>query len=840
MSKLSKLGLVFVVLFSTFLFSKNEPITKADYRKAERFSPKQLRKMVFSTYVAPNWLKTGNKFWYKYKTTNGEYYYLVDPEKGRKELLFDNNYFASVLTELTKDPYDAQHLPNIEPDFNEEGTKFTFDVQSKLEIEKVTKDSVVSDTLSTDSLKTKKKEYENKTFHFVYDLKKKKLEEDKDWKEEPKSLDWANIAPDSSKVVFSRNFNLYWMNKEDYYKAIKDEKDSTIVENQITYKGVLEYSFGDGYSPNENDDLETIEKESKKRLGAWIEWSQDSKKISLGRRDYRDVKNLWVINSLSEPRPTLKKYKYTMPGELVESEEELWIYNFENDSLDSLDIRKYTNQFFSVKQYRRDLKESLEKHKPAIWASKDSDILYISRTGRGAKESDFCRVDLITKEIDVLIKEETNTYLNNGPTVLLKNEKEIIHSSERDGWMHFYLYDTKGNLKNRITSGPWNCNEIEAIDEENRVLYFNANGIEEGVDPYYRFLYKVNFDGSNLQCLNSGNYTTYANMSQNKKYFVNNYSRVDLCPVADLRDRNGDIIMNLEKADLSSLFNSGYKFPEKFKVKADDGITDLYGVMYKPFDFDSTKAYPIIEYVYPGPQTESVNTWFSKYMNDNERLAQLGFIVITIGNRGGSPDRSKWYHNYGYGDLRDYGLADKKYAIEQLADRFDFIDIDKVGITGHSGGGFMSTAALLQYPDFFKVAVSSAGNHENNIYNNWWSETHHGVKEKENDNGEKELVYTIEKNSEIAKNLKGNLLLVSGDIDDNVHPANTIRVANALIKANKRFDMFFMPGQDHGFGEFTEYFFWLTADYFCKHLIGDSSVSTDIFEMNREKMSSDR
>jgi dipeptidyl aminopeptidase/acylaminoacyl peptidase len=256
--------------------------------------------------------------------------------------------------------------------------------------------------------------------------------------------------------------------------------------------------------------------------------------------------------------------------------------------------------------------------------------------------------------------------------------------------------------------------------------------------------------------------------------------------------------------------------------------------MYKLFDFDSTKRYPLIEYVYPGPQTEAVNAAFSSKMDRTDRLAQLGFIVITLGNRGGNPNRSKWYHNYGYGDLRDYGLADKKYVAEELADRYKFIDITKVGITGHSGGGFMSTAALCQYPDFFKVAVSSSGNHENQIYNRWWSETHHGVKERVDDKGEIQFIYDIEKNTQLAKNLKGKLLLITGDIDNNVHPGNTLRMVNALIKANKRFDFFILPGERHPYGSDTEYVFWLKADYFCKHLIGDSSISTDIFEMNRE------
>jgi dipeptidyl aminopeptidase/acylaminoacyl peptidase len=242
-----------------------------------------------------------------------------------------------------------------------------------------------------------------------------------------------------------------------------------------------------------------------------------------------------------------------------------------------------------------------------------------------------------------------------------------------------------------------------------------------------------------------------------------------------------------------------------------------------------------MEYVYPGPQTEAVSKAFTRGLDRTDRMAQLGMIVITVGNRGGHPSRSKWYHNFGYGNLRDYGLADKKAAAEQLADRYPFIDINRVGIYGHSGGGFMTAAAMLVYPDFFKVGVSSSGNHDNAIYNRWWSEKHHGVKELVSDKGDTTFQYSIEKNPEIASHLKGHLLLSTGDIDNNVHPGNTIRLANALIKADKRFDLVLLPGQRHGYGEMTEYFWWRMADYFSHWLIGDMTVRpVSIDEMDNE------
>jgi dipeptidyl aminopeptidase/acylaminoacyl peptidase len=253
--------------------------------------------------------------------------------------------------------------------------------------------------------------------------------------------------------------------------------------------------------------------------------------------------------------------------------------------------------------------------------------------------------------------------------------------------------------------------------------------------------------------------------------------------------------------------------------------------MYKPFDFDSSKVYPIIEYVYPGPHTEAVNYSWSSDMNETDRLAQLGFIVVTVGNRGGHPSRSKWYHNYGYGNLRDYGIEDKKRVVENLASKHNYIDIKRVGIHGHSGGGFMSATAMFLYPDFFKVAISASGNHDNKIYNRWWGEQHQGVDEVVTEKGDTIFKFKVDDNMSIAKNLRGRLLLITGDIDNNVHPANTLRLVNALIRANKRFDMLVLPGQRHFYTSFKEYVFWIKADYFSKHLLGNQKNEIDIIEL---------
>ena len=391
-----------------------------------------------------------------------------------------------------------------------------------------------------------------------------------------------------------------------------------------------------------------------------------------------------------------------------------------------------------------------------------------------------------------------------------------------------------GKVLRNLTEGAYHVDDVLAVNEKEGYILFRACGKEKGENPYQMHVYRVSLQGGEPKMLDMPDMNIDAIATEDGKYFIANCSRVDYKPFSVLYDATGKKVCDLSEADFSLLFAAGYKFPERFTVKAADGITDLHGAIYKPFDFDSTKVYPICDYVYPGPQVEANNISWSRGFTRTDRLAQLGFIVITVGNRGGHPDRSKWYHNYGYGNLRDYGLEDQKYAIQQLGAKYPWIDLGRVGIHGHSGGGFMSTAAMLKYPDFFKAAVSCAGNHDNNIYNRWWSEQHHGIKEKI-EAGDTTFVYSIETNPQIASNLKGHLMLVHGDIDNNVHPANSIRVVNALIRANKRFDMLILPGQRHGFGDMNEYFFWRMADYYCEWLMGASERhEVDIKEMNND------
>ena len=810
---------------------------KANYTLAARFSPKKLEKMIFSLAVDPHWLKQSNKFWYTYETSEGKQWNIVDPVKNEKKSMFNRDKLAAELTRIIKDPFDGQHLPVDSIKFIKDENWIRFEVKSSIEINKEVE---VKKNKEEDIKKDTKPEKVKKIFYFEYNLLTEELNELVGFKKPKRKPNWANISPDEKTIVFGRNYNLFYMDKANYEKALKNEDDSTIVEHAISKDGEQNFSwhsesaYGGGGETNVD-----VEKNKNKRKAVYAMWSEDSKHIAITKVDNRKVKELWVINSIADPRPTLETYKYWMPGEKEAPIDHLMIVDMTAYTYKEINVSLFKDQDVAVWNKTNNVNTRDDEHKPSIWLG-TNDKLYLSRTSRDLKKIDQCVVDINTGAVKTLLEESLNTYVEIQKPGILKNSEEFIEWSERDGWAHLYLYDKEGKLKNQITQGPWHIEEVISIDEEKRIVYFSANGKENvngslKEDPYYLHLYKVNLDGTGLQLLNPGNFDHNFSMNDKKNYFVNTSSRINSTPTSALYSTDGKKLMDLETADLNSLFAAGYKYPETFKVKADDGITDIFGVMYKPYDFDSTKKYPIIEYVYPGPQTESVNKSFSKGMDRIDRLAQLGFVVVTLGNRGGHPARSKWYHNYGYGNLRDYGLADKKATIEQLADKYSFIDRDKVGIHGHSGGGFMSTAAMFVYPDIFKVAVSNAGNHDNSVYNRWWSEKHNGVKENISDKGDTTFSYMIDKNPDIAKNLKGKLLLIHGEIDNNVHPSNTIRVVNALIKANKRFDMLILPTQRHGFGDMSEYWFWKTADYFSRNLLGDMTErSVDIEELNKE------
>ncbi len=734
---------------------------QANFRQAEKF--RKVGSEIGSLKVTPHFLEGSNKFWYNYKTSNGTCWYFVDPERRSKKLLFDNNYMAQELTRITFKPYSAKSLPIRELEFQKDQKTIHFKVNE---------------------------------FSYEYDTEKCVLLQQDSVKEQKNNNNWASFSPDSTYMVFSRKNNLYMMKAGD--------KDS--IEIQLTTDGEPFYS----YARNERDT-------SGKRTWAKVYWFKDSKKFYTLRTDSRKVKDLWVIDILAA-RPKLEEYRYPMPGDKEVRQYELYVFDVADRKQIKINTDKWPDQSLSV-----------------LYAGENSEQIYFQRKRRTCDELDVCVASTVSGESKVLINEQAKPYFNDQlyHLSILEEGKDLIWWSERTGWGHFYHYDKDGNLKNVISSGQWVAGKMVRIDTVNRTIYFEGYGREKGRNPYYSGIYRASIDREGVRLLTPEDATHSVTMPVSGRFLVDNYSRVDLEPCSVLRDNNGKVLMELERPDLKRLYEMGWKMPERFTVKARDGVTDLYGVMWKPVDFDSTKTYPVISYVYPGPQTEAVPFDFTVTGVYNMALAQVGFIVVNFGHRGGSPQRDKWYHTYGYNNLRDYALADDKYGIEQLSDRFSFIDRTKVGIFGHSGGGFMSTAALCFYPDFYTAAVSSSGNHDNNIYNQWWGETHHGVKEEKKtvkdtikgDYEESIFKSKIATNAELARNFKGYLLLVTGDIDNNVHPGNTLRMANALIQAGKNFDLVMLPGQRHGYqnkaGEFYQRKMWFQ---FAKYLLGDKSA----------------
>lgn len=782
-----------------------------NYELAERFSAKRIGQMVFSTSVRPVWFRNGDKFLYAWKTSDGTQYYIANPKAGKTEPVFDMDKLAMQITEIMRDPFDAKHLPisNISIDPENDGI-LKFDIKSTKE--------------KTDT--TGKATGEKLTYHFRYEIAGKKLTYDTADKKE-KYPDWANVSPDGLTGVYMKNSNLFYMDTLNLRKAAEDPKDSTLVEHRITSDGYKDFCYGiNNYSGNTETDT------TKRVFPSELVWSPDSRHIAVMRWDMAPLKDFWVINSLTQPRPTLETYKYQMPGE-PGPKGHLYVFSTSDWTSRQVKINAFKDQDLIMQPDVRTTDDQFDEFYGSRWLGDDNGF-YLTRMSRDLKRMDICYVGVDSDSTKTVISERMNTYVESRQTRLLDGGRKMIHWSERNGWANLYLYNADGTLIRNLTEGAYHVDDVLAVNEKEGYVLFRACGKEKGENPYQMHVYRVSLQGGEPKMLDIPDMNIDAIASDDGKYFIANYSRVDYKPASALFDAAGKKVCDLGEADFSLLFAAGYKFPERFKVKAADGITDLYGAIYKPFDFDSTKVYPICDYVYPGPQVEANNISWSRGFTRTDRLAQLGFIVITVGNRGGHPDRSKWYHNYGYGNLRDYGLEDQKYAIQQLGARYSWIDLNRVGIHGHSGGGFMSTAAMLKYPDFFKAAVSCAGNHDNSIYNRWWSEQHHGITEKV-EAGDTTFVYSIETNPEIASNLKGHLMLVHGDIDNNVHPANTIRVVNALIRANKRFDMLILPGQRHGFGDMNEYFFWRMADYYCEWLMGSSKRDeVNIKEMNND------
>ena len=610
------------------------------------------------------------------------------------------------------------------------------------------------------------------------------------------------VSPNKKKSIYIKNYNLW----------IRDLK--TKKTKQLTFNGYEDY----GYATNNAGWI--------KNDRPVLKWSNDSKTITTFRQDSRKVGEMYLTTT-NVGHPNLQKWKYALPGDENIFEIERIFINVESGKISKFKMG-------------RDFQRSTTTDHIAGWDgtlldanfSNDGKKLAFISSSRDHKEAHLQIADVKTGNIESVYKEVSKTYFESGVSGenwrVFFNSNEFLWYSEKDNWGHLYLYDlSNGNLKNRITSGEWLVRDVLHVDESTREIFFTGGGKEKG-NPYHVYLYKVNFDGSGLVCLTPEKGTHRINASDDWKYFTTTFSTTENSPVTLLKNRNGETLKEINRVDISELLENNWQQPIEFSVKARDNETDVYGLLYLPSFYNENHNYPILNYIYPGPQSGSIGNYgFSVARRDFQALAELGFIVIGV-DAMGTPGRSKSFHDAYYGNMGDNGLPDNIKAIKDLSKIYKGMDTERVGIWGHSGGGFASTRAILEYPEFYDVAVSSSGNHDNRNYEADWGEKWQGLLEYTDENIDdgdtnydfKQTNYDNQANQLLAKNLKGKLMLAHGNLDDNVPPYSTLLVVDALIKENKDFDLIIFPNKRHGYGDMNNYFTRKKWDYFVKHLKG--------------------
>ena len=610
------------------------------------------------------------------------------------------------------------------------------------------------------------------------------------------------VSPDGNLAAYIDNYNLWVRNLYSNKKT------------QLTFDGYEDY----GYSTNNAGWI--------KNDGPVLKWSPNSDKIATFRQDARKVGEMYLTTT-NVGHPNLQKWKYALPGDENIFEIERLIVDLKSKKIIPLKIKN---------DYQRSTTTDHIAGRNGVlldtqWKDDGSELAFISST-RDHKEAHLQIANSKTGFVKSIHRETTETYYESGVRGenwrVLFDSNEFIWYSEKDNWGHLYLYDLKsGELKNQITQGKWLVRTVLHIDENERKIFFTAGGKEEG-NPYHVYLYKVNFDGTELECLTPEKGTHNITPSQDWSYFTTTFSTTNNPPKTLLKNRSGDVLKEIASADISQLLKNNWQEPVEFSVKARDNETDIYGLLYLPSFYNENHKYPVLNYIYPGPQSGSIGNYsFSVARRDFQALAELGFVVLGV-DAMGTPGRSKSFHDAYYGNMGDNGLPDNIKAIKDLSKEYKGMDIDRVGIWGHSGGGFASTRAILQYPDFYDVAVSSSGNHDNRNYEADWAEKWQGLlKYIDDDSSDGEENYDFRKtnydnqaNQLLAKNLKGKLLLAHGNLDDNVPPYSTLLVVDALIKENKDFDLIIFPNKRHGYGDMNNYFTRRKWDYFVKNLKG--------------------
>jgi len=738
-----------------------------DYQRAERFLSGNVRHLVYVADVSPHWIEKTNRFWYERLSAKGKEFVLVDADQNTSSPAFDHARLAEALSRVSKQQYTATALP-----------------LSGLEL--------------VDG---------EKSLHFSIDGAKWTCQLDKyECQVKAPSPDVMNEAPSPNKrwAAFVRDHNLY----------LRDVSTGTVL--QLTHDGVAGWDYA---TPLPSLRVMVDQGTEDVKQPAAVFWSPDSSKLVTYRLDSRNSGRFTSLQFVppDQLRPRAFTYVYPLPGEVLARAEPI---------------------IFDIQSGKRiDVQTSIDlpfQDGPGFDWFPDSKSFYYDYDERGYKAKELRVVDASTGEQRVLVREQSDSYVDPGETFyrFVEATGEILWSSERDGWNHLYIYNQKGGqLENQITQGPWVVRGIEHVDEKSRRVYFLANGREKNEDPYQAHLYSIGFDGKGLQLLSPENADHSVSVSPDGTFFVDNYSRPDVPGEAVLRrTKDGSEVRVLEKTDASELLKTGWKFAEPFPGKAADGTTDIYGLIWRPSNFDPAKKYPIVEFVYTGPQAFFVPKSFGRTLW-LQSVAELGFVVVMVDGRG-TAGRSRAFHQFSYRNLGG-AFEDHVAMIKQMATRYPYMDATRVGIFGTSAGAYGAAHAMLAFPEFYRVGVSTSGDHDARLDKAWWNEAYQGYPVQDD--------YAAQSNVTMAGRLQGHLLLEHGDIDDNVHPVETIRFVDALMKANKNFDMLFVPNMFHGeSGEHALYLVRRRWDYLVQNLLGVTPPANFEIKEDRESMGNAR
>jgi len=742
-------------------------VTATDYARAEALIGWNARELVIDDAVSPRWM-SAHSFWYRNRGVNGYEFLAVDAATGAKRPLFDAGRLASELSQRADTAYDPTKLPFRDITLSRDGRAIQFDVGKK---HWWTCDIVAYACTGPDSI--------------------------------PQMKPSEVRSPDGNWVAYERGGNLFLRATEGG------------AETALTTDGTPDYGYA---LSNIGCCQQVTNVRNKTELRPYVLWSPDSKRLITHKWDQRNVRQMYLLE-VKSPGGALHSYRYALPGDSVIPTFDYYAFDIASRkgtrvNAGPLDAVNTTCCWLSTDTTWKDVR----------W-SNGSDELLFTTGKRGFHELTLMAANAGTGATRTILKEAGKTFVetnqNSGGIPNWRpvgGGKQVVWWSERDGWGHLYLVDAAtGAIRNRITSGAWIVSDLLSVDEALGYVYFTGRGREAGRDPYYRFLYRAKLDGGTVELLTPENADHNISFSPDGKYLVDAYSRPDTIPISVIRAPSGAIVKELQRADISRLVAAGWTMPIAFTVKARDGQTDLEGLLYRPSRIVPGRKYPVIDYIYPGPQIGSVGgRQFNVNPGGNARsLAELGFYVVQV-DAMGTPGRSKAFHDTFYGNMTDNGIPDQVATIKQLAARYPEMDLDRVGIFGHSGGGFSSTGAILSYPEFFKVAVSSAGNHDNRSYDFTWGEKYQGLMKKLNDSTDS---FDSQSNWRKARNLRGRLMLAYGTLDDNVSPVATELVIDELIKANKDFDLLVMPNRNHGFA-IDPYLIRRTWDYFVRNLMG--------------------